>query len=35
MIPAGKNPDLVFQDFIHQSVFFVDAARPATGEIVF
>jgi hypothetical protein len=35
MIPAGKNPDYIFQNFIHQPVFLVDATRPATGEIVF
>lgn len=35
MIAAGENPDLVFQNFIHQPVGVVDTARPATGKIVF
>jgi hypothetical protein len=35
VVTAGKNADFVFLDLVHQTVFLVDAAGPATGKLVF
>jgi hypothetical protein len=34
MIPASKNPDLVFGDLIDKAVFSIYSTRPATFEFV-
>jgi hypothetical protein len=34
MIPTDKNPDLVFLDFINQSMFPVNAPRPTPYQFM-
>jgi len=33
--PARENPDLIFLHLIDESMFLIDASRPATGQFVF
>lgn len=35
MISARQNPDLVFEHFIHQTMFVIYPARPTSGQVVF
>gem|GEM_PF-4085914 len=34
MIPAGKNPDLVYRDFINQPVFLVNTSGPTPSQFM-
>ena len=34
MVAAGDDPQLVFGDFVHETMFFVDASRPQALELV-
>ena len=34
MVSAGKDPNLVASDLVDEAVLGIDAAGPATGEIV-